>query len=91
LNGATLATELGLNIASNAPFSPYSYTFNPSTSGSLQIFIRGLGQTDNQGVVIDNVVLSAVPEPTTWALMLVGFGFAGMALRRRRQPRAALA
>lgn len=29
----------------------------------------------------------AVPEPTTWALMLAGFGLAGGALRRR--PRAA--
>lgn len=27
---------------------------------------------------------AAVPEPTTWALMLAGFGLAGTALRRRR-------
>lgn len=27
---------------------------------------------------------SAVPEPTTWALMITGFGLAGVALRRRR-------
>ncbi|MBL0000449.1 MAG: PEP-CTERM sorting domain-containing protein [Sphingomonadales bacterium] len=26
---------------------------------------------------------SAVPEPATWAMMLLGFGFAGMMLRRR--------
>ncbi|MDZ4373916.1 MAG: PEPxxWA-CTERM sorting domain-containing protein [Phenylobacterium sp.] len=26
----------------------------------------------------------AVPEPSTWAVMLLGFGFAGAALRRRR-------
>jgi hypothetical protein len=25
-----------------------------------------------------------VPEPTTWALMIGGFGLAGAALRRRR-------
>jgi hypothetical protein len=29
---------------------------------------------------------TAVPEPTTWALMLVGFGGIGFALRRRPQP-----
>lgn len=30
-----------------------------------------------------------VPEPSTWALMIVGFGGAGVALRRRRPPRFA--
>jgi hypothetical protein len=28
----------------------------------------------------------AVPEPATWALMLLGFGGIGMAMRRRRRP-----
>jgi hypothetical protein len=28
----------------------------------------------------------AVPEPGTWALMLLGFGGIGMAMRRRRRP-----
>lgn len=27
----------------------------------------------------------AVPEPSTWMMMIMGIGFAGMALRRRRQ------
>jgi hypothetical protein len=27
-----------------------------------------------------------VPEPSTWALMLLGFGGIGMAMRRRRRP-----
>ncbi|GAA4756375.1 hypothetical protein GCM10023264_24940 [Sphingomonas daechungensis] len=31
----------------------------------------------------------AVPEPATWAMMLFGFGVAGYALRRRRQPKLA--
>ncbi len=28
----------------------------------------------------------AVPEPSTWALMIIGFGLVGNALRRRRRP-----
>lgn len=32
-----------------------------------------------------------VPEPTTWALMIVGFGGAGALLRRRRRAGAAVA
>jgi hypothetical protein len=33
---------------------------------------------------------AAVPEPATWAMMIVGFGMAGAVLRRRR-PKATLA
>lgn len=33
--------------------------------------------------------LQAVPEPSTWAMMLLGFGAIGLATRRRRQPRLA--
>lgn len=32
------------------------------------------------------VLLSAVPEPTTWALMIAGFGLVGSQLRRGRSP-----
>jgi len=31
-------------------------------------------------------VASALPEPGTWAMMIVGFGAIGLALRRRRSP-----
>lgn len=35
--------------------------------------------------------MSAVPEPASWALMIGGFAMAGMATRRSRRPRRALA
>jgi PEP-CTERM motif len=35
--------------------------------------------------------LSAVPEPTTWALLFLGFGAIGCALRARRRDAAAVA
>jgi hypothetical protein len=34
---------------------------------------------------IDNISISAVPEPATWAMMLFGFGAIGIATRRRRK------
>ena len=32
----------------------------------------------------DNIAAGAVPEPATWAMLLVGFGFIGASLRRRQ-------
>ena len=34
---------------------------------------------------IDNIAINAVPEPGTWAMMLLGFGGIGLAMRRRRR------
>ena len=36
-------------------------------------------------VLLDSLSLSAVPEPSTWAMMLLGFGAIGMAARRSRR------
>ena len=42
---------------------------------------------DNHDDMIIRVTVSpAVPEPATWAMMLMGFGAAGYAMRRRRRP-----
>ena len=37
----------------------------------------------NGGVFFDKVSVTGVPEPTSWALMIGGFGLTGAALRRR--------
>lgn len=45
------------------------------------------GQDDNHDDLIIRVNVSPpVPEPGTWAMMLLGFGAAGFAIRRRRAP-----
>ena len=45
------------------------------------------GADDNHDdLIIRATVSPAVPEPATWAMMLLGFGAAGFALRRRRAP-----
>ncbi|HEV2569142.1 PEPxxWA-CTERM sorting domain-containing protein [Sphingomonas sp.] len=57
-----------------------------ATAASNQIGVRIYGIAAAQaGMGLDNVVLTAaVPEPASWALMILGFGFAGGSLRIRR-------
>jgi hypothetical protein len=47
--------------------------------------------TPNQDFAISSLFLidgpSGVPEPATWAMMLLGFGAMGMAIRRGRKPK----
>lgn len=38
----------------------------------------------NEGILLDAVSVTPVPEPATWAMMLLGFGAIGFAARRRR-------
>ena len=77
----------------NQPFETYTMSFTADQAGSVKI---GIGTQDggNIGPVLDNVNLSvsAVPEPASWAMMLVGFGGLGATLRAsRRKPAAATA
>lgn len=53
--------------------------FSLGTSG----WAGGNLQFDN--VALDAPVVSGVPEPASWALMITGFGLAGTALRQRRR------
>lgn len=39
----------------------------------------------------DDPTMPAVPEPGTWMMMLAGFGLLGYQVRRRRNPRSAVA
>jgi hypothetical protein len=51
--------------------------------------IYAYGYDFNQGLVTGFNDRAAVPEPATWAMMIVGFGLAGAALRRKPRTLAA--
>ncbi len=46
-----------------------------------KITFRAVGRSDSLGGYVDNIKLAVVPEPATWAMMIMGFGLIGGALR----------
>lgn len=58
-----------------------------ANAGTLKLFYWDSNFGDNTQSVVANV--SAVPEPATWAMMLIGFAGLGMMSRRRRNLSAA--
>jgi hypothetical protein len=70
-------------LASNDPFITRTIAFTVSGPGGALQFTEN-GPSDNQGNLLDNVVLTAVPEASTWAMMLLGFlGVGFMAYRSK--------
>ena len=71
-------------LASSDPYALRSFTF--TTTGGNLIFSDLAGGDGNIGNILDNVTLStAVPETSTWAMMLIGFAGLGFAVRRSRR------
>ncbi len=72
-----------LTLNPTSPFTPYTFLF--TTTGEGQLTFRDLaGGNNNVGNILDNVTVTAVPEPSTWAMMILGFlGVGFMAYRRK--------
>ena len=71
-------------------FESFSFTAT-STSATLSLLAYGtpVGQPPFSlidGITIDTTTPMPVPEPTTWAMMLIGFGVIGGVMRTRRRP-----
>ena len=94
--GPFFATLTGLSIpttASNAlnfgngfflvQFSSYITVMRAGTPDN------GFGSFQNN-VSFATASTAAVPEPATWAMMLIGFGAIGLAIRRRARARTSL-
>lgn len=80
-----LSGSTGLLTNTSTAFQSYGGLFTITTGGSyLLTFSQAPGGDPYRGSIIDNVSISAVPEPATWGMMLLGFGLMGFGLRRRR-------
>ena len=65
----------------DSTFSPTSFTF--LGSGGLTTLSFASQGVDGVDAIVDNISVTAVPEPATWAMMIGGFALVGGALRRR--------
>jgi hypothetical protein len=102
-NDGMLIIAQGFRTGSLLPTHSTSFTVNtagptPQTfnwNGLNAILFTSVGGVANPNVnstgkqfVIDDIDVSAVPEPATWAMMLIGFGAVGFSMRSaRRQQR----
>lgn len=68
--------------ANNLNWSIYTKNF-VATDALTKLSFIGSGDS-NAGVLLDAVSVNAVPEPTSWAMMILGIGAVGAALRRQR-------
>ena len=86
---ATLAlptNATGCRAPYNADYCPFSLvTLGFSGTGRSVVFGGTAGH-----IVFDDISLGVrpLPEPTTWAMMFIGFGAVGAALRFRRRRKA---
>jgi choice-of-anchor C domain-containing protein len=92
-----------LDVSAGENFAQYSYSgtprplewtpqvFNFFALGSQTTLTFAGGNSGPWGAALDNVNVSlvAVPEPATWAMLILGFGMVGAASRRRRTVVAA--
>jgi PEP-CTERM motif len=88
-DGFSTLTPNAITSPLNSPvastnFSSTSWTefnYSISTPGNYKLWF---GTTAAAGALIDNVSITAVPEPETYAMMLAGLGAIGFMARRRK-------
>ncbi|MBB6503363.1 hypothetical protein F4693_000312 [Sphingomonas endophytica] len=88
-NGGVLTTvgALGLDLGSRTSFDiagDEAFVFNGTSLYNVNLAtgaLSSLGETPRQ---LFGIAVAPVPEPATWAMMILGFGVVGYSMRRRK-------
>lgn len=76
---ANFGSSAHLNLFFDNPLSATGAVLNQTTSETQKGFNRYL-----VGGSVSGTIAGAVPEPATWAMLIMGFGLVGAAMRRRK-------
>jgi hypothetical protein len=72
-----------VSTPSNIGWTTYTATFVADSTSTKLDFSEILGGS-NAGVLLDAINVAPVPEPSTWAMMILGFAGVGFLAYRRR-------
>ena len=87
VSGTTISAAIPLSLLPPTGLTPRDYTFTPWS----RLRVNPAADGSNAEIADFAPLLTAsVPEPTSWAMMAVGFGLLGVAVRRQPRHRRTL-
>lgn len=78
------AAIVGPSGYNRTPWTPFSTTLGAGTYTIEAAVVNGGDEFNPSFLLLDDLRMANVPEPSTWAMMIMGFGAAGALIRRRQ-------
>ena len=86
LTGTGIIGSILINPTSGSTDLAEHYALTDLFLGAGTYTLHMSGTRGRLSTYTGDISFAAVPEPSTWAMMLLGFGAVGFAMRRRRRP-----
>jgi len=67
----------------SGPAGALSLTFRPTSGGQMYLSVDGITNGDTGGLYSGAISVSAIPEPSPWAMLMVGVALVGFSSLRR--------